>query len=346
LREAIFADMFVNAGNQKQERTNTLDGRHEISIPSEPRVIEGVEVSITRTAWHGWDDCYLLANGSIEAIVVPAISRVMQLRMAGEDVGSFWENGALPGQLHPTGPHEWRNFGGDKCWPAPQSAWPVVLGRDWPPPMAFDSMPAAATVTSSAVIVTSPIDAFFGIQVVRQVELDPVRPIMRIRTEFRKLLGDPVTVSIWTVTQMREPERICALLPGGSKFARGYIPLLNAEPAGLKVEGPMLSFARHPRAYVKIGTEATSLAWVGRNCVVRIDADIEVGDYPDGGCVTQIYTNPDPLPYVELETLGPLKNMSAGDQIERTTVYTLMPRTTPDAEADALKMFRLDSSSI
>jgi hypothetical protein len=323
-----------------------LDGRPEISIRSESPVIEGVGVSITRIAWHGWDDCYLLANGSIETIVVPAINRVMQLRLAGEGPGSLWKNGALSGQLHPTGFHEWRNFGGDKCWPAPQSAWPAVLGRDWPPPMAFDSMQAEAIATPSAVIVTSPIDAFFGIQVVRHLELDPVRPIMRIRTQFRKLLGDPITVSIWTVTQMQEPERICALLPARPQFARSYIPLLNAEPAGLKVEGRMLSLSRHPRAYVKIGTEAASLAWVGRNCVVRIDADVEFGDYPDGGCVTQIYTNPNPLSYVELETLGPLKNMSIGDKIERTTVYSLMPRTMADAEAEALKIFRLDSSSI
>jgi hypothetical protein len=322
-----------------------LDSRSEISIPSPPPAIVGIGISIRRIPWHGWDDCYLLANGSIEAIVVPSISRVMQLRLAGEETGSFWENDALPGQLHPPGPHEWRNFGGDKCWPAPQSAWPVVLGRDWPPPMAFDSMPATATMTPSAVIVTSPIDAFFGVQVVRHVELDPVRPIMRIRNQFRKLIGDPVTVSIWTVTQMREPERICALLPASPRWARGYTPLLNAEPAGLQVEGRMLSLARHPRAYVKIGTEAASLAWVGRNCVVRIDADVELGDYPDGGCVTQIYTNPNPLPYVELETLGPLKNMSIGDKIERTTVYSMMPRTETDAEKEALKIFGLDSSS-
>ncbi len=63
------------------------------------------------------------------------------------------------------------------------------------------------------------------------------------------------------------------------------------------------------------------------------------GQYPDDGCVTQVYTNPDPLAYVELETLGPLTNMRVGDRIERTTVYTVWPRTTPDAHAEALKAF-------
>jgi hypothetical protein len=38
----------------------------------------------------------------------------------------------------------------------------------------------------------------------------------------------------------------------------------------------------------------------GENCVVRIDAEQGSGKYPDGGCATEIYTNPDPLKYVEL----------------------------------------------
>jgi hypothetical protein len=71
---------------------------------------------------------------------------------------------------------------------------------------------------------------------------------------------------------------------------------------------------------------------VGRNCVVRIDAESGPGDYPDGGCVTEVYTNPDPLKYVELETLGPLTTMNVGDQIRQTTVYTVKPRSTSNPE--------------
>jgi hypothetical protein len=330
---------FLKAGNGMQERTNAIDNRTEVSIPSEMPSSQKIGVSIVRISWHGWNDSYLISNGSVEAIVVPAIGRVMQLRMVGDSAGTFWENRPLDGRLHQTDQHQWCNFGGDKCWPAPQSAWPHNLGCAWPPPIAFDSLPAEAIVKRNSVILRSPIDSVMGIQVVRHVELDSVRSVMRIRTEFRKLLGGPVTVSIWTITQMQEPERICALLPAQSKFDRGYTPLLNAEPAGLKIQGRLLSLIRHPNANVKIGVDAGSLAWVGSNCVVRITAEVEPGEYPDGGCITQIYTNPDPLRYVELETLGPLATMLVGDQIERTTVYAVTPRTTPDPEAEALKIF-------
>jgi hypothetical protein len=80
------------------------------------------------------------------------------------------------------------------------------------------------------------------------------------------------------------------------------------------------------------------MAWIGQKLAVRIDAEAGPGEFPDGGCVTEIYTNPDPLPYVELETLGPLTTMSVGDKIERTTVYTILPRSESDAEAEARKI--------
>jgi len=120
---------------------------------------------------------------------------------------------------------------------------------------------------------------------------------------------------------------------------------MSAQPADLKIDGAVLSLARHPRELVKIGTDGTSLAWVGKNCIVRIDAEQGPGEYPDGGCITQVYTNPDPLPYVELETVGPLVTMSIGDRIERTAVYTVSRRSAPNPQSEALKAWRTRASS-
>jgi hypothetical protein len=294
-------------------------------------------VTVARVSYHQWPDCFLIANGSIEATIVPAIGRVMQLRLAGEADGAFWENRALDGQMHDSVSNDWINFGGDKCWPAPQAVWTGQQGREWPPPVAFDARPAEAVASERGVIVTSPIDMSFGIQVVRHVELDAEKPVMRIETEYRKLLGDAVRVGIWTITQFKDPEQICILMPEESRFATGYVRLLEAEPAGLKTAGRILSLGRHPRQHVKVGTDGNSLAWVGRNCVVRIDAEAGPGEYPDGGCVTEVYTNPDPLKYVELETLGPLTTMSVGGRIRQTTAYTVTPRSMRDAEAEATR---------
>jgi len=299
-----------------------------------------ISISVERINYHGWSDCYLLSNGKVEAVVVPAIGRVMQLRLVGSAEGAFWENRALDGQLHTADPNEWINFGGDKCWPAPQAVWTERQGRDWPPPVAFDAGPVAAVTRIRGLELTSPIDPGFGIQVVRHVELDAEQPILRIETEYRKLLGGAVRVGIWTITQLREPERVAILLAAKSKFENGYHRLLAASPAELKIDRGLLIFKRHTRQYVKVGTDGSSMAWVGANCVVRIDAEAGPGEYPDDGCVTEVYTNPDPQKYVELETLGSLHMMSVGDRIRQATVYTVTPRSTPDAESEARKALR------
>jgi hypothetical protein len=290
-------------------------------------------------AYHGWPDCFRIENGYVEAIVAPAVGRVMQLRLSGDAAGAFWENRALDGQLHPQIQNQWMNFGGDKCWPAPQADWTQQQGRDWPPPAGFDPSAMQATATPCGVVLTSPVDPAYGIQVVRHVDLEAGKPVLLIRTEFRKITGSPVRVGIWTITQMRTPERACMLLPAQSSFAGGYVRLREAAPADLKIENRILSLGWHPSELIKIGSDAGSLAWVGANCSVRIDAEQGPGEYPEGGCVTQIYTNPEPQPYIEMETLGPLANLSVGDRIERTTLYAVFPRTVADPNAEARKIW-------
>src|SRR5947207_10963864 len=59
-----------------------------------------------------------------------------------------WENRTLDGIKPEPESKEWGNFGGDKTWPAPQSDWPKLTSRAWPPPVAFDSMPRSEEHTS------------------------------------------------------------------------------------------------------------------------------------------------------------------------------------------------------
>jgi hypothetical protein len=298
-----------------------------------------VPVSVTKIDYHGWKDCYRLAGAALEVTVVPAIGRIMQLRQVGDTAGVLWENRELDGQLPKPNSGTWANFGGDKCWPAPQSDWPRVLGHEWPPPAGFDASPYEASITDEGLVVNSPVDAAWGIQTVRHLELDPVAPVMRVRTEFCKVSGKLVRVAIWTIAQFNDPACIAIELPLQSRFARGYTKLAKADPAELAVNGRLLTFVRHPQKFVKVGSDAARIAWVGPDSVVRMQSEILPGEYPDGGCSIEVYTNPGAQKYVELETLGPLVNLEAGQTTEHVTTYTVLPWTTGDAQVEARKAF-------
>jgi hypothetical protein len=65
-------------------------------------------------------------------------------------------------------------------------------------------------------------------------------------------------------------------------------------------------------------------------------------NYPDGGCNTEIYTNPGTnAEYVEFESLSPLSKLPVGGQLQFVTKYFLFNRTEADPDAEAKKILNL-----
>jgi hypothetical protein len=304
--------------------------------------ITGGSATAALTNHHGWPDSILLSNGQVQAMIVPAIGRVMQFGFLGED-GVFWENRALdgkPAEASGWETNDWVNFGGDKTWPAPEGDWPKLTGRtSWRPPPAFDAMPVEAKVEGSDVVLTSPVDPLLGVRTQRRVHLHPDAPVMTITTTYERVSGAPVPIGVWVITQLKDPVGLYVPLPASSKSGPGYTLLGKDSPPSLTVEKGLLSLTRNPRAAHKIGTEAGTLLWVGDRCALRIDSPRVAGaEYPDRGSSAEIYTSPDPLRYIELEMLGPLIALKSGDRIERQNTYTLFRRTEPDPETEARKL--------
>lgn len=291
----------------------------------------------TRQSHLGWSDAVVLRNGQVEAVVVPAVGRVMQFRFAGESTGPLWENERLAGRPMPPNPWEVAHgsFGGDKTWPAPQGLW------NWPPPDIFDAAPLAFRVNADqSVTLTSPVSPRFGIRTERRVVLAADEPLLRIETTYEKVSGDPVEVAVWVITQTREAQAVFLPVPTPSKFPLGTTALWGVPTNQLScVAGGLLRLDRDRQASHKIGNDGTSLVWVGEREVLRVDIPrIPGGNYPDDGCSVEIYTNPDPVPYVELETLGPLRRLQVGERLSATNTYRLARRGggSPEAAASAI----------
>jgi hypothetical protein len=298
-------------------------------------------VTLTKTNYHGWVDASLLDNGSVQAIVIPSIGRVMQFGFRGEE-GVFWENRDLDGKELSCDSKEWINFGGDKTWPAPEGDWAKFTGRtSWHPPQAFDCMPLTIAFEGSDLIVTSQTDPHYGIRAIRRIHLDRLRPEMTITTTYKRLSGDPASIGIWVITQLKEPTAVFAPLPKQADRIKDFVVLGKGTPPSLKSEGGLVSLTRNPAAAYKLGFESSTLLWFGEKVALRIDSPrTPASDYPDQGSSAEIYTNPDPLRYVELETLGPLRQLKAGETIEQVNRYTLYRRNRATPEEDARRILQ------
>ncbi|MBX3735001.1 MAG: hypothetical protein KF791_20690 [Verrucomicrobiae bacterium] len=292
-------------------------------------------VTVARTNHQGWSSAWKVSNGIVETIVVPEVGRVMQFRFAGATNGPFWENPALAGKPMPDQP--WTaahgSFGGDKSWPAPQSLW------NWPPPDVFDTSAVEARAEPGALRLTSPVSPRFGVRTERRVLLEPDQPVLRIETTYHKVAGEPVSLGVWVITQVADPVAVYLPVPPDTRFESGTSAMWGPVPATLSRRGNLLRLTRDTRASHKVGNEGVSMVWVGAHELLRVDIPrIAGGTYADDGCSVEVYTNPDPVPYVELETLGPQRWLAVGDSVAATNTYRLFRRELTDDEADARRV--------
>ena len=321
-------------------------------------------VPVPQVEYNGWKDAIILGNGKVEVVIVPSIGRVMQFRFVGEE-GVFWENLAVAGK--PVNPEskDWINFGGDKPWPAPQADWPNVTPRAWPPPIGFDSSlweaekvfcykqrpmddcspfgTRAYPPAYTAIQLHSPVDPHYGIRVHRQIRLDAIKSQLTILTTYEKVSGAPVKTGVWIITQMNDAEAVYMPIPKGMQYQDGYNKQSKELPEHFNVANGLIELKRDPKKSTKIGNDAGSLLWVGAKHMLKIDAPrVPKAEYPDNGSSAEVYTNVDPLKYIELEMLGPLKEIKAGEWITHTNVYTLMRRSKKSPEAEARNIFKLN----
>ena len=297
-----------------------------------PRVRATGATKVERINYHGWSSALRMRSAETEVVVVPEIGRVMSFRfLDGENV--FWEDRSLDGQRGQPNGKEWINFGGDKTWPAPESDWSQHTGRkDWMPPAAFDTLPVEARINSGIVWLTSPVDPHYGIRTIRQISLDGRN--LSITTTYEKISGEPFKVSVWTITQFKDPVAVYAPARTNSIFADGYFKFSDEPWSQLERQGQRIRITRDPNAPHKMGSDANVLLWVGEMEFCRVSSwNTSGSEYPDRGARAEVYTNPDPKKYVELEMLGPLSPMKPGDRISFNVTQVLERRSTRPLEA-------------
>ncbi len=293
-----------------------------------------VSKGVTELTYQGWANSVRIANDSAGVVVVPAIGRIMYYGLTGGD-NVLWNNSRFYGKtLPPNAPYKengnviWANFGGDKVWPTEQSRFPAINGRGWPPDHWFDGGAHTAVLLENGVEITGPVSDYCGARSIRTITLDKNSTRLTIQQRIEKVKPaqkrsvEPISYTIWNVTQINPPEQTLFWLNDNSTFSNGYKAWSSEAAGNFSKDGNVGVFIPHPTKSQKAGADGDKwLAGIIGNVVMAEFFTYEPGEkYPDDGCSAEVYTSRD---YTELELLSPFERLSPGESTEHTIYWEL-----------------------
>jgi hypothetical protein len=284
----------------------------------------GAAVTAKTITYKGWDDATLLSNKVVELVFVPQIGRIMRYGYIGGP-NLLWNNAALTGKTTDFGAAnaDWQNYGGDKLWPAPQARW------GWPPDPVMDSGAQTVKILPHGKLHTQgPRSPKHNLRFRREITLDATGTGVTLLNVVMNVGDKEAEWSVWEVAQVDSPDVVIMPLHKGGKFPTGYYTFKDSTPAEgrLKISGNEIRLERDPKNACKIGGDSP-LGWIAsEKSGVRFEVSHKVeakAHYPDDGCHLEIYTNPDPASYIEMELLSPLVMLSPGEKYSHTTRWKL-----------------------
>ncbi|MDQ2687021.1 MAG: DUF4380 domain-containing protein, partial [Armatimonadota bacterium] len=251
-----------------------------------------------------------------------------------------------------TFPQEWHNYGGDKLWPSPQSAWPQHQPIAWPPDPNFDTGPYTVKRLSNGLRLVSPVSPYYGVRVIRDITLRPRSARVFLQDTFYKMRRTSGKVGVfpiglWSIAQVRGDATVYLPLNFRGKFPGvGFTSLGDKAdlPPNAKPHGDLLTVTRPSNVSSKVGVDDRA-GWMaclfdGNLLFSEHFTRLPNAPYPDKGTNAQVYTNGDDTQaYIEMEVLDRLVTLKPGHQITRAVSWRLqrLPRTpTSDAQARAL----------
>ncbi len=255
-----------------------------VGIIGLPRADAGL-CSVTEESYLGWD-AIKMTNGIVTLHIVPAIGgRVIQFELGDHDYFSIHPK--LKGKVVPAAESdfgmEWKNYGGDKIWTAPQG-WQSDAEWPGPPDPVLDAGPYTLEIVANdkreaAVRLTSPSGSRSGVQIGRTIRIRTGSSTVNVELFMKNTSKRQVRWSLWEVTQHdasdpNDPKQYnkdlwayCPVNPR-SMFPRGFncmFGLMNNPAFTLDESGSL--FRVHYRYQVgKVGLDANAgwLAVVNR----------------------------------------------------------------------------------
>ena len=294
-------------------------------------------VTIMKTSYKGWPNCYRVTNGTIELIATEDVGpRIIRLGFVGGD-NMF---GEMDDQVGKTGGDEWRIYGGHRLWHSPEAK-----PRSYFP----DNFPIEVKEGPNSLTLIQPAEITTGIRKTIEVTMQPDRNQVVV---VHRLHNDnlwPVELAPWALSVMAKTG--LAIIPQPAPVAHEQA-LLPARPLAQWTYTDMSDPRwRWGAKYITLrqdpGIAAPQKIGVGNHenwiaCAVKDNLFVKTFQYrqgvtyPDFGCTVEVFTNADIL---EVETLGPMTRLAPGQTAEYTENWFLFKGVSvanDDASMDAV----------
>lgn len=302
-------------------------------------------VTIAREAFGGWSGTYRIANDLVTARVVADVGpRIVELGSAGGANVLHLRTRELGG----CGEGTYRFRGGWRLWVAPERRASTY---------ALDNAACAVTIVDDATLrVSGPPQPAAGVQKHVTIGIDRERPRFRVTSRIVNVGDVPVTYAAWTLAMLRAGGRAFLPMPRGPvealdsvrrlvlwsytrigdaryRFGDRLIEVDHGEV--LRGPGPTWHVPERASDESKIGVDGAAgwFAYLVGGTLVVSHAKVEDGPRVDGGATLEAYSNRE---LIELEHLGPLRTLAAGEALAAEETWTVFDSVTLPPVHDGL----------
>lgn len=292
----------------------------------------------------GWTNAYRLQNDLAEAVLVPEIGRLVHFAPR-QGSSLFRLDPARQGQVPAKG-EPFFNIGGDWFWPVSQARWASFSedGKDWPPPAPLADLPWTGSAWTDAdgaqcARFTRAYGPPLNLEASRLFRLAPGSAALEVHQRIERTAPSDIPVVLWNISQIAQAGHIVLPVEKKSKFRGGLKALMGRKPGRKQLAdcGDAAVYRVSPGAETKLGSDSPR-GWIaaarGTHVIVESVVNPAAGDYPDGGCVVEVYSNHG-LGYSEIETLSPELLLDPGTVLENILQIELATTQSP---LDACKL--------
>lgn len=290
------------------------------------------QVTIEKTAWQGWANCYRITNGEVELIITSDIGpRIMRYGFPGGR-NFFWEEKSSLGK---SGEPKWVARGGHRIWVGPED-----VNYTYPP----DNSPVRIEIKGGILVATQPVEKETGIEKQIEVRMDARGSGVTVVHRLKNTGVMPLEFAAWALTMMA---------PGGVGVT-GFPPR-GTHPEMLQPTNPLVMWAftdlSDPRwqflkKYLILRQDPAKASpqklglhnpktwgayFLGNDVFIKEYTPGAVKDHPDFGTSYQTFTNAD---FLEIETMGPMTKVAGGGTLEHVERWSAHQNAKPEAWTD------------